>query len=62
MALQVPVVPLLTNLQSFHSNRLPAELIFESTEAYDGDKITSYGRYIDSLRSRIQYAQEEERD
>ena len=42
--------------------RLPAELIFKSTEAYDEEKITSYGRYVDSLRSRIQHAHEEARD
>ena len=38
--------------------RLPAELIFGSVEAYQGDEITSYGEYVDTLRSRIQHAHE----
>ena len=42
--------------------RLPAELIFGSTEAYDGEEITSYGEYVDSLRSRIQHAHEVARE
>ena len=41
---------------------LPAELIFRSTEAYDGEEITSYGEYVDSLRSRIQHAHEVARE
>ena len=42
--------------------RLPAELIFGSTEAYDGEKIISYVEYVDSLRSRIQHAHEVARE
>ena len=38
--------------------RLPAELIFGSVEAYQGDEITSYGEYVDNLRTRIQHAHE----
>ena len=37
--------------------RLPAELVFGSTNTTD-EEITSYGDYVDSLRARIQYAHE----
>ena len=42
--------------------RLPAELIFGSVEAYQGDEIISYGDYVDTLRSRIQHAHEVARE
>ena len=38
--------------------RLPAELIFESTNYFDGEGITSYGECVDVLRARMQYAHE----
>ena len=38
--------------------RLTAELIFGSVEAYQGDEITSYVEYVDTLRTRIQHAHE----
>ena len=34
--------------------RLPAELIFGSVGAYQGQEVTSYGEYVDTLRSRMQ--------
>ena len=37
--------------------RLPAELVFGSTNTSD-EKITSYGDYVDSLRTRMQHAHE----
>ena len=37
--------------------KLPAELVFGSTNTSD-EKITSYGDYVDSLRTRIQHAHE----
>ena len=38
--------------------RLPAELVFGSTGAYQEQEITSYGDYVDKLRSRMQHAHE----
>ena len=38
--------------------RLPAELVFGSTNSYDGEDITSYGDFVDVLRARMQYAHE----
>ena len=38
--------------------RLPAELIFGSVGAYQGKEITSYGEYVDTLRTRMQTAHE----
>ena len=38
--------------------RLPAELVFGSTNTYDGEDITSYGDYVDILRARMQHAHE----
>ena len=38
--------------------RLPAELIFGSSTTMDGVEITSYGDYVDMLRSRMQHAHE----
>lgn len=38
--------------------RLPAELVFGSANTFDGEKITSYGDYVDTLRARIQHAHE----
>ena len=38
--------------------RLPAELIFGSVGAYQGQEVTSYGEYVDTLRSRMQDAHE----
>ena len=38
--------------------RLPAELLFGSTGAQNGEEITSYGEYVDLLRSRMQHAHE----
>ena len=37
--------------------RLPAELLFGSTGPQQGE-ITSYGEYVDLLRSRMQHAHE----
>ncbi|MCG8046377.1 MAG: RNase H-like domain-containing protein, partial [Candidatus Thiodiazotropha endolucinida] len=36
--------------------RLPAEIIFGSVSAYQGQDITSYGDYVDRLKSRMQNA------
>ena len=38
--------------------RLQAELVFGSTGAYQEQEITSYGDYVDKLRSRMQHAHE----
>ena len=38
--------------------RLPPELVFGSTNTYDGEEITSYGDYVDILRARRQHADE----
>ena len=38
--------------------RLPGELIFGSTNGYDGEDITTYGDYVDILRARMQHAHE----
>ena len=38
--------------------RLPAELVFGSLTASDKDEITSYGDFVDHLRSRMQHAHE----
>ena len=38
--------------------RLPAELVFVSTNSFDGEDITSYGEFVDVLRARMQYAHE----
>ena len=38
--------------------RLPAELVFGSSSNSQGDEITSYGDYVDLLRSRMQHAHE----
>ena len=38
--------------------RLPAELLFGSACSAQGDEVTSYGDYVDILRSRIQHAHE----
>ena len=38
--------------------RLPCELIFGSTNGYDGEDITTYGDYVDILRARMQHAHE----
>ena len=38
--------------------RLPAELVFGSTNTYGGEEITSYGNYVDILRTRLQHAHE----
>ena len=38
--------------------RLPAELVFGSTNTYDGEDITTYGDYVDILRARMQHAHE----
>lgn len=38
--------------------RLPAELLFGSTCSPQEDEITSYGEYVDTLRSRMQHAHE----
>ena len=38
--------------------RLPAELVFGSTNSYDGEDITSYGEFVDVLRARMQHAHE----
>ena len=38
--------------------RLPAELVFGSTGSYRDEEVTSYGKYVDVLRSRMQHAHE----
>lgn len=38
--------------------RLPAELVFGSTSSSQEGEITSYGDYVDELRSRMQHAHE----
>ena len=38
--------------------RLPAELVFRSTGSYRDEEVTSYGEYVDVLRSRMQHAHE----
>ena len=38
--------------------RLPAELLFGSTGSQNEEEITSYGEYVDLLRSRMQHAHE----
>ena len=38
--------------------RLPGELVFGSTNTYEGEEITSYGVYVDILRARMQHAHE----
>ena len=38
--------------------RLPGELVFGSTNTYDGEEITTYGEYVDVLRARMQHAHE----
>ena len=38
--------------------RLPGELIFGSTNGYDGEHITTYGDYVEILRARMQHAHE----
>ena len=38
--------------------RLPSELVFGSTTTCYGQEITSYGDYVDFLRSRMQHAHE----
>ena len=38
--------------------RLPAKLVFGSTNSFDGEDITSYGDFVDVLRARMQYAHE----
>ena len=38
--------------------RLPGELVFGSTNTYDGEEITSYGEYVDILKARMQHAHE----
>ena len=38
--------------------RLPGELVFGSTNLYDGEDITTYGEYVDVLRARMQHAHE----
>ena len=38
--------------------RLPGELVFTSTNSYNGEEITSYGEFVDELRSRMQHAHE----
>ena len=38
--------------------RLPGELVFTSTNSYNGEEITSYGEFVDELRSRMQHARE----
>ena len=35
--------------------RLPAELVFGSTISSSGEKITSYGDYVDTLRTKIKH-------
>ncbi len=36
--------------------RLPSELVFGSSTVIDGQDVTSYGEYVDALRSRMQHA------
>ena len=38
--------------------RLPAELVFGSTNTYNGEEITTYGDYVDILRTKMQHAHE----
>lgn len=38
--------------------RLPSELVFGSTTTCGDEEITSYGEYVDVLRSRMQHAHE----
>ena len=38
--------------------RLPAELVFGSTNTYNGKEITTYGDYVDILRTKMQHAHE----
>lgn len=38
--------------------RLPGEVVFGSTNGYDGEEITTYGDYVDVLRARVQHAHE----
>ena len=38
--------------------RLPGELVFGSTNTYDGEEITTYGEYVDVVRARMQHAHE----
>ena len=38
--------------------RLPTELVFRSTNSYDGEDITSSGEFVDVLRARMQHAHE----
>ena len=38
--------------------RLPGELVFRSTNSYNGEEITYYGEYVDELKSRLQHAHE----
>ena len=38
--------------------RLPSEIVFGSGTTRAGEQITSYGQYVDSLRSRMQHAHE----
>ena len=35
--------------------RLPGELVFGSTNTYDGEEISSYGKYVDVLKARMQH-------
>ena len=37
--------------------RLTAEIVFGSTNTYDGEDITLYGDYVDILRARMQHTQ-----
>ena len=36
--------------------RLPVELAFNSIRTYQGEKVTTYGKYVDSLRDKVQHA------
>lgn len=38
--------------------RLPAELVYGSATNFNGEEMTSYGDYVDTLRARIQHAHE----
>ena len=38
--------------------RLPAELVFGSTNTYNGEEITTYEDYVDILRTKMQHAHE----
>ena len=38
--------------------KLPAELVFGSTNTYNGEEITSYRDYVDILRAKLQHAHE----